>query len=77
MRKVRNERRRPSFLFAFANPIPRYRLCPIFQLSSVTGENLDLLKMFLNLLSTRIIFNNDDPAEFQIDDIYTVPVTTL
>lgn len=49
------------------------RLCPIFLVSSVTGENLDLLKMFLNLLSTRISFNNEDPAEFQIDDIYTVP----
>lgn len=50
------------------------RLCPIFLVSSVTGENLDLLKTFLNLLSTRIAFNNEDPAEFQIDDIYTVPV---
>ncbi|XKL61527.1 hypothetical protein PGB90_008584 [Kerria lacca] len=49
------------------------RLCPIFLISSVTGENLDMLKMFLNLLSTRISFNNEDPAEFQIDDIYTVP----
>ena len=29
------------------------RLCPIFQVSNVTGENLPLLKMFLNLLSTR------------------------
>ncbi|KAK7575905.1 hypothetical protein V9T40_012191 [Parthenolecanium corni] len=49
------------------------RLCPIFLVSSVTGENLDLLKTFLNLLSTRIAYNNEDPAEFQIDDIYTVP----
>merc|ERR1712004_797716 len=29
------------------------RLCPIFQVSNVNGENLDLLKMFLNLLSSR------------------------
>lgn len=49
------------------------RLCPIFLVSSVTGENLHFLKMFLNLLSTRVSFNNEDPAEFQIDDIYTVP----
>ena len=53
------------------------RLCPIFLVSSVTGENLHSLKMFLNLLSTRVSFNNEDPAEFQIDDIYTVPVTIL
>ena len=29
------------------------RLCPIFQVSNVTGENLPLLKNFLNLLTTR------------------------
>lgn len=35
---------------------------------------MDLLKMFLNLLSPRTTFNNDEPAEFQIDDTYSVPV---
>lgn len=49
------------------------RLCPIFQVSNVNGDNLDLLKMFLNLLSTRIISHDDEPAEFQIDDTYSVP----
>ncbi|CAG0885998.1 unnamed protein product [Darwinula stevensoni] len=49
------------------------RLCPIFQVSNVTGENLDLLKMFLNLLMTRMPGNNNEPAEFQIDDTYSVP----
>ena len=38
------------------------RLCPIFQVSNVTGENMDYLKMFLNLLSTRSpnTGNNED-----------------
>ena len=49
------------------------RLCPIFQVSNVTGENLDLLKMFLNLLTTRVTGLDDLPAEFQIDDSYSVP----
>ncbi|XP_061685716.1 GTP-binding protein 1-like isoform X3 [Syngnathoides biaculeatus] len=49
------------------------RMCPIFQISNVTGENIDLLKTFLNLLSSRTTFNNDEPAEFQIDDTYSVP----
>ncbi|XP_003972329.1 GTP-binding protein 1-like isoform X1 [Takifugu rubripes] len=49
------------------------RMCPIFQISNVSGENMDLLKMFLNLLSPRTNFNNDEPAEFQIDDTYSVP----
>merc|ERR1719195_2274660 len=49
------------------------RLCPIFQVSNVSGENLDLLKMFLNLLSSRQPNTDDEPAEFQIDDTYQVP----
>ena len=53
------------------------RVCPIFQISNVTGENLDLLKMFLNLLSIRAHFKRDEPSEFQIDDTYSVPVRYL
>merc|ERR1712038_1449929 len=49
------------------------RLCPIFQVSNVTGENMEFLKMFLNLLSTRSPNTNAEPAEFQIDDTYSVP----
>merc|ERR1711953_594124 len=49
------------------------RLCPIFQVSNVTGENLDLLKNFMNLLSSRQPNTDEHPSEFQIDDIYSVP----
>ncbi|CAL8306053.1 unnamed protein product [Merluccius merluccius] len=49
------------------------RVCPIFQISNVSGENMDLLKMFLNLLSSRTSYRDDQPAEFQIDDTYSVP----
>ena len=41
------------------------RLCPIFQVSNVTGENLDLLTMFMNLLSNRTPNTDDEPSEFQ------------
>uniref|UniRef100_A0A3Q2PG08 GTP-binding protein 1 n=1 Tax=Fundulus heteroclitus TaxID=8078 RepID=A0A3Q2PG08_FUNHE len=34
-----------------------------------------ITKMFLNLLSPRTTFSNDEPAEFQIDDTYSVPVS--
>lgn len=54
---------------------PPFRMCPIFQISNVTGENLDLLKMFLNLLSPRTSYREEEPAEFQIDDTYSVPVS--
>lgn len=49
------------------------RLCPIFLVSNVTGENLEQLTMFLNLLKTRMPSQDDKPAEFQIDDTYSVP----
>jgi len=57
------------------NKIFIFRLCPIFQVSNVSGENLELLKMFLNLLTTRNNARDDEPAEFQIDDMYSVPVS--
>lgn len=53
------------------------RLCPIFQVSNVTGFNLDLLKMFMNLLVPRSPNYDSEPAEFQIDDTYSVPVCTF
>uniref|UniRef100_A0A915L0X3 GTP-binding protein 1 n=1 Tax=Romanomermis culicivorax TaxID=13658 RepID=A0A915L0X3_ROMCU len=50
------------------------RICPIFRVSNVTGENMQLLKMFLNLLSVRFKRGDpSEPAEFQIDDTYAVP----
>ena len=69
-----------SFLFLVPGNVLRivffpYRMCPIFQVSNVTGENLDLMKMFLNLLSTRLISDVSAPAEFQIDDTFSVPVS--
>lgn len=49
------------------------RLCPIFQVSNVTGKNLNLLKSFLNLLNSRMDIHPQGPSEFQIDDLYSVP----
>ncbi|KAL3315283.1 GTP-binding protein 1 [Cichlidogyrus casuarinus] len=48
------------------------RMCPIFAVSNVTGENLDLLKEFLNLLTPRANPQFEKPAEFQIDEIFSV-----
>lgn len=49
------------------------RLCPIFQISNVTGKNLNLLKMFLNLLMSRTPKADDEAACYVIDDIHQVP----
>lgn len=71
-RKVPVMVRTPDEVVVSATNFVSERLCPIFQVSNVTGENLDLLKMFLNLLTTRMHGLDNLPAEFQIDDTYTV-----
>lgn len=43
----------------------------------MTGLNLDLLKMFLNLLNTRSDWGVTEAAEFQIDETYSVPVNEI
>eukprot|EP01135_Chromosphaera_perkinsii_P002354 Nk52_evm8s222 gene=Nk52_evmTU8s222 len=52
------------------------RICPIFHISNVTGKNLNLLKMFINLLPPRkkgeeVTTNGE--VEFRIDETYSVP----
>lgn len=49
------------------------RICPIFQVSNVTGDNIDLLKSFLNLLTVRGNYDESELPIFQIDDTYSVP----
>ncbi|OQV25802.1 GTP-binding protein 1 [Hypsibius exemplaris] len=49
------------------------RICPIFQMSSVTGANMELLQSFLNLLSSRHEAHENEPAEFMMDETYSVP----
>jgi len=49
------------------------RICPIFQVSNVTGENLELVRQFLNLLPNHKHFNVNAPFECQIDDTFLVP----
>ncbi|KAI9311181.1 P-loop containing nucleoside triphosphate hydrolase protein [Dichotomocladium elegans] len=49
------------------------RLCPIFQISNVTGQGLDLLKNFLNILPSHTNYENDKPFHYEINEIYSVP----
>nr|AAA86431.1 GTP-binding protein [Caenorhabditis elegans] len=51
---------------------PSKKVCPIFQVSNVEGTNLPLLRQFLNMVPLRRQLNENDPAHFQIDDIYWV-----
>ncbi|XP_058238038.1 GTP-binding protein 2b [Hemibagrus wyckioides] len=53
-------------------------ITPIFTLSSVSGENLDLLKVFFNILPPLSNSKEQEElmqqlTEFQVDEIYSVP----
>lgn len=41
------------------------RICPVFQVSNVTGQCLDLVREFLNILPHHGSYNADAPFEFQ------------
>lgn len=49
------------------------RLCPIFQVSNVTGQNLDLVRTFLNILPHHGRYDSDAPFEFHVNDTFSVP----
>lgn len=50
------------------------RLCPIFQVSNVSGEGLDRLRTFLNVVPPPVQrFKTTGPVEFEIVETFTVP----
>jgi GTPase len=49
------------------------RICPIFQVSNVTGESLDLVRTFLNILPHHGNYNPDAPFEVHVNDTFSVP----
>ncbi|KAL2075164.1 hypothetical protein VTL71DRAFT_106 [Oculimacula yallundae] len=49
------------------------RICPIFQVSNVTGESLDLVRAFLNILPHHGHYDADAPFEFHVNDTFSVP----
>ncbi|POS68955.1 elongation factor Tu GTP binding domain-containing protein [Diaporthe helianthi] len=49
------------------------RITPIFQVSNVTGQNLDLVRTFLNILPHHGRYDADAPFEFHVNDTFSVP----
>ncbi|KAI9282677.1 P-loop containing nucleoside triphosphate hydrolase protein [Sporodiniella umbellata] len=49
------------------------RLCPVFQVSNVTGQGLDLVRNFLNILPCLTHYETDQPLHFEINETYSVP----
>ncbi|KAL6310337.1 P-loop containing nucleoside triphosphate hydrolase protein [Sparassis latifolia] len=76
-------RKTPVFVKSFETAVEvsqvfaKERICPTFQVSNVTGEGLDYLRMFLNLLpsseSDSERFQADQPLEYSITEVWSVP----
>ena len=49
------------------------RICPVFQVSNVTGESLDLVRAFLNILPHHGDYDAEAPFEFHVNDTFSVP----
>ena len=49
------------------------RICPVFQVSNVTGESLDLVRTFLNILPHHGNYDAEGPFEFHVNDTFSVP----
>ncbi|KAI5270512.1 P-loop containing nucleoside triphosphate hydrolase protein [Aureobasidium subglaciale] len=49
------------------------RICPVFQVSNVTGDSLDLVRMFLNIIPHHGHYDAEAPFEFHINDTFSVP----
>jgi len=49
------------------------RICPIFQVSNVTGECLDLVRTFLNILPHHGHYDAEGQFEFHVNDTFSVP----
>jgi GTPase len=49
------------------------RICPVFQVSNVTGHNLDLVRTFLNILPHHGHYDAGAPLEFHVNDTFSVP----
>lgn len=48
------------------------RMTPIFSVSNVTGEGIDNLKNFLNVISKKPVKKQDDIIEYHIDNFFNV-----
>ena len=60
---------RPTNQTQFVSP----RICPIFQVSNVTGESLPLVREFLNILPHHGNYDSDAPFEYHVNDTFSVP----
>ncbi|PHH69186.1 hypothetical protein CDD80_6959 [Ophiocordyceps camponoti-rufipedis] len=58
-----------------ASTLVSHAICPVFHVSNVTGQGLDLVRLFLNMLPQPPRANPDAPLEFHVNDTFSVPFT--
>lgn len=56
-----------------ATQFANQRICPIFQVSNVTGRSLDLVRLFLDILPHQGKSESDAPFRLVVDDTFSVP----
>lgn len=56
-----------------ANSASSLRFCPIFQISNVTGQQIELLKTLINVLPVNNKFDANKEPIYLIDDLFSVP----
>ncbi|KAI3388982.1 hypothetical protein SNEBB_006639 [Seison nebaliae] len=59
-------------IFAAENIQNNDKICPIFQISNLNGNQVDFLRLFLNLIPPLHVPQTRKPTEFVIDETYTV-----
>jgi GTPase len=67
----------PEDILPLSDTMNSDRICPIFTVSSVSGQNIDKLTKFLYLLKSRNEYNSmiggiDEPTEFDIHERFNV-----
>lgn len=58
-----------------ASQLVSQRITPVFLVSNVTGDGLDTLRTFLNVLPHHGRYRYDAPFEFHVNDTFSVPFT--
>ena len=74
VRKVPYLVRKHDDIALVAKNVPHDNIVPIFQISNVTGEGIENLKTFYNLVPSRLNFqdHNKSPVEYLIDGNYYI-----
>lgn len=70
--KVIKEVKESNDFVDIVNNITDTKQVPLFKISNVSGNNIEYIKKFLNLLPKRTFYQKEQPVEFLIDRVYQI-----